>query len=102
LERFVSKLSIKYNATVTLLSVNSLATEEFDRKTRRIAFIVITLVFIVSVVALLYWAINVASARLNERITSQIQTLSPRNAITEAQTILPHGLLVKLNTSIKI
>lgn len=41
-----------------------------DKKTRRVAFVVITIVFLASVAALLYWAINVAAARISSRITT--------------------------------
>jgi hypothetical protein len=42
--------------------VENLTTEESERKTRLIAFVVITVVFVISVAALLYWAVNVATA----------------------------------------
>jgi len=100
LERFVSKLSIKYNAIVTFIG-GKLATEESERKTRLIAFVVITLVFVFSVAALLYWAVNVATARLNEGNIKQLQALLPRMTITEARAIIDSGPLARLNAAIK-
>lgn len=46
-----------------------------DKRTRRFAFIVITIVFVVSIAVLLYWAINTATAQINSRTTALI-TLS--------------------------
>jgi hypothetical protein len=48
-----------------------------DRRTRLIAFVVITLAFIISVAALLYWAINVAAAHVSSRIMAHFDVLSP-------------------------
>jgi flagellar basal body-associated protein FliL len=78
-----------------------LATKESERKNRIIAFIVITLVFVVSVAALLYWAVNVATARLSERTIKQVQALSPRTTITEERAMVGSVLLPRLSGAIK-
>jgi hypothetical protein len=80
--------------------VRDLATEESKRKTRRIAFVVITLVFVVSIAALLYWAVNVATARLNGRTIKQLQA-SPQTIITETRTTIDSCNLATVNGAIK-
>lgn len=48
-----------------------------DRRKRRIAFVVITLVFVISVAALIYWAVNVAAARISSKLTVNFHALNP-------------------------
>ncbi|HJW66074.1 MAG TPA: hypothetical protein VJ507_04740 [Candidatus Bathyarchaeia archaeon] len=79
-----------------------MATRESERKNRLIAFVVITLVFVISIAALLYWAVNVATASLTRRTTSQDQAPSPRNTITEARTTRGSGSFARLNGAIKV
>ena len=70
-----------------------------DRRRRLIAFVVITLVFIVSIAALVYWAMNVATARINSRITAHLQVFNPLGAVAGEGAILLSGTLVKSNNS---
>jgi hypothetical protein len=79
-----------------------LPAEESDRKIRLIAFIVITLVFVVSVAALLYWAVNVAAARISARSTVRFQALLPRTTIAEEKAMLHLGNIVKLSSHVKV
>jgi len=81
--------------------VSNLATDESDRKTRRVAFVVITLVFVLSVAALLYWAVNVATAHPNEKSLEQLQAVSPRTIIPEERVLLTSGPLAKSSGAIK-
>jgi hypothetical protein len=48
-----------------------------DRRTRFIALLVITLVFVVSMTALVYWAVNVASGEINSNAVRNVQTPIP-------------------------
>lgn len=48
-----------------------------DRKTRLIAFAVITLVFAVSMSALVYWAVNVAQGEIDSKPVLNVQTPIP-------------------------
>jgi hypothetical protein len=60
------------------LAVIDLPAKELDNmRIRRIAFIVITLVFIISVAAMIYWSVNVAAARISSRLTANLQAPNP-------------------------
>jgi len=78
--------------------VKNVSAELEDRKKRLIAFVVITVVFIFCVVALLYWAVNLAAARINSRITTHLQSSNPNNTSTMAH----QGDPLVLNTYIKV
>jgi hypothetical protein len=59
-----------------------------DRRTRLIAFAVITLVFVVSMSALIYWAVNVASPKISSNVAANSQapnTLSPNENTQQTQ-----------------
>ncbi len=51
--------------------------QDNERQNRLIAFVVITIVFVVSVGALLYWAINVATARISSKTSAHFDALNP-------------------------
>jgi hypothetical protein len=59
------------------LAVRDLRLRGDDRRTRLIVFIVITLVFLFSVAALLYWAITVAAARISSRVAAHFLIVNP-------------------------
>jgi hypothetical protein len=60
------------------LAVIDLPAKELDNmRMQRIAFVVITLVFIISVAAMIYWAVNVAAARISSRLAINLQALHP-------------------------
>lgn len=67
-----------------------------DRRTRLIAFAVITIVFAISMTALIYWAINVATARISSRVTTHFVILNPLAFFRSAQAMLPSGILQKI------
>jgi hypothetical protein len=71
--------------------VKNLPAEVDDKRRRLIAFVVITLVFGVSVASLLYWAINVAATRINSRITSHLQAFNPLAVAAGVRAMLPSG-----------
>lgn len=48
-----------------------------DKKTRLLALAVITLVFIVSMTVLVYWAVNVASAKIHSKVFGYINSQNP-------------------------
>jgi hypothetical protein len=56
----------------------------------------------ITVAALVYWAVNIATARLDEETFRRAQMPSPRTLISEKQATLDFGHLPKLNGEIKI
>ncbi len=72
-----------------------------DRKTRRLAFVIITTVFLVSVAALLYWAINVAAAKMSSRITTHSYNHNPINSFIDNEIVL-FNKTAKLNNYVMI
>jgi len=62
-----------------------------DKKTRFLALAVITLVFIVSMTALVYWAVNVASPKIQSKVFMHIQSHNPLITNTAVAQLLGLG-----------
>lgn len=62
-----------------------------DKKTRLLALVVITLVFIVSMTALVYWAVNVASAKIHSKVFVHIPSQNPLVTSTAVARLLGIG-----------
>jgi flagellar basal body-associated protein FliL len=77
-------LGLKYNHALMERAVALMQTD--DRKTRLIAFAVITLVFVVSMSGVVYWAINVSSAEIPPQAASNPKIQAPI-APTESATL---------------
>jgi hypothetical protein len=66
-----------------------------DRRTRLFAFFVITLVFVFSMIALIYWAVNVASAKISSRAIGNVQPTIP--TFPNASNLSTQGLATTPN-----
>ena len=68
-----------------------------DKKTRLLALPLITLVFMVSMTALVYWAVNVASARIHSKVFVHMDSQNPLVTSASVAQLLEIGARLGLN-----
>ena len=68
-----------------------------DKKTRLLALALTTLIFMVSMTALVYWAVNVASARINSKVFVHMDSQNPLVTSATVAQLLEIGARLGLN-----